>query len=595
MMRVRYSIVVVLACGYLLTACAHLESLPKSSGPDVPHVESGLSRADLETFYELPMGTGIFEFHGFMAIRDPKTGELFAKNLERFGFLADPDSPTGLPVGMTVERPAGVPFEMIGLNCAACHTAEFRYNGQSFRVDGAPNRIDLFAFKQDLVNAAEHTLHHPEAGFVLLLQMAHDHASTKKLLREVESRDELLEQGDLGKALSDEINMVVERDSQAHQNADVALPEFAYSTDNSAAHLAGLNARDGGPLDQDDPKRRHRHVEDTLDEWERNVRLFSSWVHIVKANLRTPAGMTPPGPGRADAWGAVRNVLFDQRPLTAPASIPPIWGVGSYEWFQWNGTTNTNVQRGIAAAIGAGAYFDRRTGESPIRVDNIFRLEGLATAMHPPRWPDVFPAIDATKADRGRVLYEAKCARCHNASTTTEGGLIRFPEYTVEETGTDPNYVRNFAEPAGDQSYVSRLGEFMGKMEEQYYRAHTVSAATRAEWEPASRRPGQWRAPLSYPARSLAGVWSTAPYLHNDSVPTLHDLLLPAQQRPARFYTGSREFDPQRVGYLSDAGAPGASFEFDTGLSGNSNAGHDYGSELSDAERWDLIEYLKTQ
>jgi len=593
-MRASNVVTVLLAGGVLLNACTHLDSLSRPDAPEVAHLESGLSQGRLDTFYKLSMGTGIFEFHGFMAIRDPKTGEPFARNLERFGFLTDMDSPDGLPVGMTVERPAGVPFEMIGLNCAACHTAEIHYKGASFRVDGAPNRIDLFAFKRDLVAAAEHTLHHPEAGFTLLRQMAHDHAATRKLLHEVETRNELLEQGDLGEALSEEISAVVERDSQNQRNTSMAAPEHSYSSDSSVSHLAGLDVRHDGPLAEHDPQRRHHLIQDTLHEWARNVRLFSSWVHIVEANIHNPAEMTPAGPGRADAWGAVRNVLFDPRPLTAPASIPPIWGVGSYEWFQWNGTTNTNVQRGIAAAIGAGAYFDRRTGESPIRVDNINRLEALATAMHPPRWPDVLPEVDSTKATRGRVLYEAKCARCHDAATTTAGGLIRFPEFPVDEIGTDASYVRNFAEPAGNQPYVAQLAEFMGLMEKKYYDAHTVSSATREEWEPLSRRPGQWRAPLSYPARSLAGAWSTAPYLHNDSVPTLYDLLLPVAQRPARFYTGSREFDPQRVGYLSDTGAPGALFEFDTALPGNSNAGHVYGGELSDAERWDLVEYLKT-
>ncbi len=585
---------VSLVGGILLNACTHLDSFSRPDSPEVAHLDSGLTQARLNTFYKLPMGTGIFEFHGFMAIRDPKTDEPFTRNLERFGFLADPDSPDGLPVGMTVERPSGVPFEMIGLNCAACHTAEIHYKGLSFRVDGAPNRIDLFAFKQDLAAAAEHTLHHPEASFTLLRQMAHDHAATRKLLHEVESRNELLEQGELGEALSREISAVVVSDSQNRRDAGTAAPEHSYSSDHSVSHLATLEAHDDVPLAEHNPQRRHRLIEDSLHEWARNVRLFSSWVHIVKANIHSPAEMTPAGPGRADAWGAVRNVMFEPRPLTAPSSIPAIWGVGSYEWFQWNGTTNTNVQRGIAAAIGAGAYFDRRTGESPIRVDNINKLEALATAMHPPRWPEVFPEIDSGKAARGRVLYEAKCAGCHDAVTTTAGGLIRFPEYSIDEIGTDSSYVRNFAEPAGNRSYVAQLQEFMGLMEKKYYDDHAVSAATLDEWEPMSRRPGQWRAPQSYPARPLAGAWSTAPYLHNDSVPTLYDLLLPVAQRPPRFYLGSREFDPQRVGYLSDTGAPGAHFEFDTALPGNSNAGHVYGAELSDAERWDLVEYLKT-
>ncbi len=64
---------------------------------------------------------------------------------------------------------------------------------------------------------------------------------------------------------------------------------------------------------------------------------------------------------------------------------------------------------------------------------------------------------------------------------------------------------------------------------------------------------------LGYIARPLNGIWATAPYLHNGSVPTLYDLLLPAEQRPRTFYTGSNEFDPVKVGYVRPPAAITAS------------------------------------
>ncbi len=104
----------------------------------------------------------------------------------------------------------------------------------------------------------------------------------------------------------------------------------------------------------------------------------------------------------------------------------------------------------------------------------------------------------------------------------------------------------------------------------------------------------------SYKARSLNGVWATAPYLHNGSVPTLYDLLLPkkgdkdpkdGEYRPDQFQVGSREFDPEKVG-LKSSGYIG--FTFDTRRRGNSNAGHTYGTELDKEKRLDLLEYLKS-
>jgi hypothetical protein len=124
---------------------------------------------------------------------------------------------------------------------------------------------------------------------------------------------------------------------------------------------------------------------------------------------------------------------------------------------------------------------------------------------------------------------------------------------------------------------------------------------------------------LAYKARPLNGIWATAPYLHNGSVPTLYDLLLPARLRntatvgvnlpepagpvrPEVFAVGLREFDPVKVGFVSAADTPGAPFIFRarnavTGepIPGNYNSGHNYGtSQLGEEERLELVEYLKT-
>jgi hypothetical protein len=55
---------------------------------------------------------------------------------------------------------------------------------------------------------------------------------------------------------------------------------------------------------------------------------------------------------------------------------------------------------------------------------------------------------------------------------------------------------------------------------------------------------------------------------------------------------GSWELDPVNVGF-STAVEPATS-KFDTTLPGNSNKGHEYGSNLTETEKWELIEYLKT-
>ena len=77
-----------------------------------------------------------------------------------------------------------------------------------------------------------------------------------------------------------------------------------------------------------------------------------------------------------------------------------------------------------------------------------------------------------------------------------------------------------------------------------------------------------------YRANDLRGLWFTAPFLHNGSVPTLADLLNPASQRPATFMRGN--------------------FAFDTTVQGNSNSGHEFGTSLSAADKTALVAYLNS-
>ncbi|WFE91529.1 di-heme-cytochrome C peroxidase [Roseibium porphyridii] len=111
-----------------------------------------------------------------------------------------------------------------------------------------------------------------------------------------------------------------------------------------------------------------------------------------------------------------------------------------------------------------------------------------------------------------------------------------------------------------------------------------------------------------YKARPLNGIWATAPYLHNGSIRTMRQLMLPAEcpetgeeidaetgQRLCRqktFEVGSRTYDPDTLGFI-DAGG----FVVDTSLPGNSNTGHEYSTRFfrDNPEQLDaLLEYIKT-
>jgi hypothetical protein len=59
---------------------------------------------------------------------------------------------------------------------------------------------------------------------------------------------------------------------------------------------------------------------------------------------------------------------------------------------------------------------------------------------------------------------------------------------------------------------------------------------------------------------------------------------------------GSRVFDAKNVGYVTDSSPfSNATFQTDpSNTNGNGNNGHNYGTSLSEDDRWALIEYLKT-
>jgi hypothetical protein len=101
--------------------------------------------------------------------------------------------------------------------------------------------------------------------------------------------------------------------------------------------------------------------------------------------------------------------------------------------------------------------------------------------------------------------------------------------------------------------------------------------------------------PHGYESRVLQGIWATAPYLHNGSVPTLADLLKPAIERPSAFQVGPA-YDQVNLGLAKEQ----TMFNYTLQTtdcsdrnSGNSRCGHEFGSQLAPAEKRALLEYLK--
>ena len=107
-----------------------------------------------------------------------------------------------------------------------------------------------------------------------------------------------------------------------------------------------------------------------------------------------------------------------------------------------------------------------------------------------------------------------------------------------------------------------------------------------------------------YVAPPLDGIWATAPFFHNGSVPTLA-AILDSTKRPKNWTRTfvSTDYDQAAVGWKFTAVDHGQAGEtdpmkrvklYDTSLLGYGNDGHTFGDGFTDDERRAVLEYLKT-
>ncbi|MDA1312168.1 MAG: di-heme-cytochrome C peroxidase [Acidobacteria bacterium] len=348
----------------------------------------------------------------------------------------------------------------------------------------------------------------------------------------------------------------------------------------------------------------------------------------ITASFQRSRSPSPYGFGRLDAFGILTNEVVgtalgmpeNVRVPNAPVSYPFLWNTPQLEWVQWNGTVHIPLLRNIGEVLGVfaqltltGAPADRF--KSSADVHNLFLLEMQLESLEPPRWPEhILGAVDRERAARGKALFESEaagCSACHSAAppypltSDNEYGRRFIPITMVPFTalGTDSQAILDFSirtantgpltEVAGtDVALTGPLSKvvFQEVMKRQFAE---LGLSELEQLEHSGFRDDREQARvLSYKAGPLAGIWATAPYLHNGSVPNLYELLLPTEQRSKMFHVGSREFDPAHVGLDTSQGEHTSLL--DTSVRGNSNAGHTFGSALSDDQRWDLVEYLKT-
>ncbi len=253
--------------------------------------------------------------------------------------------------------------------------------------------------------------------------------------------------------------------------------------------------------------------------------------------------------------------------IVVPVDVPPWWrmkkkhamfyvGAGRGDHARIMMTASTLCIDSVPEARAIDAYFPD--------------IRAFVLGLEPPPWPY---ALDQARADRGRAVYSSNCAACHGTPDEYPNLLV-----ALDEVGTDPILATGAAQFAGD--YVRWFNNsFFGELS-------FLSPAR------------------GYVAPPLDGIWATAPYLHNGSVPTLA-ALLDSSTRPAYFTRSfsTSDYDDTTMGWRYTTLPAGQDAEpdpdarariYDTSLLGYGNGGHPFGDSLTADERLDLLEYLKT-
>ena len=335
------------------------------------------------------------------------------------------------------------------------------------------------------------------------------------------------------------------------------------------------------------------------------------------------------GFGRLDAFGRIFNTALtlveptNRVKANAPVRFPAIWNATRQDFVQWTGVSPNRklgpIMRNVGQLVGVSATIDpghpppSRGYASSIRLSNLRRLEDRLKTLKSPVWPEnVLPPINRDLAAAGRDVFVRNCRGCHHDVERT-GHRIVTTRVPISKVRTDPLAAENLMNARGKTGFLEGtrqyvyFGSRIGSVDSAYHiTANTVVHLLLGKIAPGthdkpSRRiadegadvfQSKYEPQMQYKAPPLNGVWAAGPYLHNGSVPNIYEVLLPPEQRSKKFSVGRREFDPVKVGFVSEPGE--GTFLFDTNPKGNRNVGHPFGAHLTDAERWQVIEYLKT-
>jgi cytochrome c1 len=251
------------------------------------------------------------------------------------------------------------------------------------------------------------------------------------------------------------------------------------------------------------------------------------------------------------------------------------------------------LERNMAQAIALVTDFNWDTLETTASIKKLHNVSTYAAKIKPPRWnEEILGKINVEFAEEGKQIFKKECLSCH--STNKPSGIASI-EYNYLDVGTDAEYIKAQQESFYGKDFFSEvLAPWMKDVKLASAKREGITDLSKYE---IGREYVFWRKPdkVRYAAKPLYGVWATAPYLHNASVLNMSELLKPSKDRLKSFYVGSFEYDSLNLGFTNEQRWYSSKFEVDCkACRGNSNAGHEFGVNLTSHQKFALIEFLKS-
>jgi mono/diheme cytochrome c family protein len=301
---------------------------------------------------------------------------------------------------------------------------------------------------------------------------------------------------------------------------------------------------------------------------------FSRSIKKVGPNLKT----NTVGSNAADklalvlaAHRDIENLTWKDNPnypipsATHPIDVPPLWNVKYKNQLYYSGLGVGDFARLIMASSILTMKDSARAREVDLNYVNVV---AYINSLTPPKYPKT---IDKDLALKGEEVFNKNCSKCHGSYTN---GQVNYPNLIVSQSHvkTDESVIQFYTQ---NKNFI-----------DWYNASWFAKGADGAKLIPTD----------GYVAPPLTGIWASAPYLHNGSVPTL-DAVIDSKLRPTIWEksVGNDNYDHSKLGLKHTAkSSKGNNFTYDTNLKGHSNKGHYFGDKLSKNEKKSLLEYLKS-